>query len=178
MSSHCSRCCVTPHNGPTYGEGAAKFFEGFFPSVVAISTLGASITFTVIISSLPEPKQTFAEESVRIFLAIAWLLFILGLALGTFLGSVMIFHRDGVRKGFELDSQSTRIRWWGIMAILVLLMIIIGSFLFLSLVVAAYVKVVGWIAVGCTSAFALVSVGAVVSQSPWFRTGDLVGSAS
>jgi hypothetical protein len=124
-----------PLSGKTHGESAAKFFEGFFPSVIAISTLGASITFTVIVSSLPEPKQTFAEETVRTFLAIAWLLFILGLTLGTFLGSGMIFHSDEVRKGFELDSQSARIRWWGIMTILVLEMIIIGSFLLLSLVV-------------------------------------------
>lgn len=88
---------------------------------------------------------------------------------------MIIFHRDEVRKGFELDSKSAWIRWWGCMTILVLVMIIIGSFLFLSLVVAAYVEVVGWVAVGCTSAFALVLVVALVSQTPCFKTSLLLG---
>jgi hypothetical protein len=51
---HCSNCCPKPDSK---GEYAIKFFDSLFPAIIAIATLDASITFTVIVSDIPNPKH-------------------------------------------------------------------------------------------------------------------------
>src|SRR2546423_13145701 len=60
-------------------------FNRFFESVGAICVLGASITFSVVVSDFKDPANLdvsreayFDKSTVRIFLSISWLLFSLG----------------------------------------------------------------------------------------------------
>src|SRR2546430_1804302 len=104
-------CCKCGSNPVRRGETVVKFFDSFFPSIIGISTLGASLTFTVIIPEPPTPKQTFSIEDVRLFLAVAWVLFILALAFAIFCRSWVIFHRDELREGFEPGQKNNGYRW-------------------------------------------------------------------
>src|SRR5258708_7902148 len=60
------------------------WFQVFFQTVIAISTVGSSFTFTIIFAELKlekPPTDSFDTESVRRKLSVCWLLFVVALAL-------------------------------------------------------------------------------------------------
>src|SRR2546423_361306 len=63
-------------------ESVSTWFNGFFTTVIGISTLGASITFNYVISNPNSPVNGsyFNRDEVQLFLGISWLLFLLCLA--------------------------------------------------------------------------------------------------
>src|SRR4051794_32690653 len=63
-------------------ESVLTWFNGFFTTVIGISTLGASITFNYVIgnSNNPPTESYFSSREVQLFLGISWLLFLLSLA--------------------------------------------------------------------------------------------------
>jgi hypothetical protein len=120
------------------------FFERFFPNVVVITTLGSSITLALIISQLQDPEDgTVARHSlfnlstVRILIATSWLLFTITLILSFFLLG-WLKHLQG--KTFHSENDG----YW---MVALLYFFIMGAFICLSLAVAAYVDVIGFIAV-------------------------------
>jgi hypothetical protein len=89
------------------GEIVIKSFEGFLSFVIGVSIFGAS-TFTVVVSQIQDPsdlyaKPRFTAETVRTFLAIAWLLFILALGIVGFSMSVVTFQREHAKAGQERE---------------------------------------------------------------------------
>jgi hypothetical protein len=135
-----------------------SFWDSFSKGCIGISTFGASICFTVIVMDLPDPveirksspsrlakKIHFGRETVREFMAIAWLMFLL--TLGFALISQMKLRKS-------LTGQGVSLRVLG----LVLNGLIISAFMFLSLAVAAYVPDVGMAGVGFLSFFALMII--------------------
>jgi hypothetical protein len=151
--------------GINRSERALKWWDSFSKGVIGISTFGASITFTVIVSSLPDPveirsqskskiskKTNFGREEVRKFLAIAWLMFVA--ALGFALVSQLLLRRS---RGYGKALKTLEITLNGL---------ILTAFMFLSLAVAAYVPEVGWAGVGFMSFFAIM-VGSV-----WLGASD------
>src|ERR1700753_1822673 len=92
------------HHG-SRDEAALSWWDGFSKGVIGISTFGASIAFSVIVSNLPDPaevralsssaftkKTHFSREEGREFLAIAWVMFVL--ALGFALVSQLLLRRS------------------------------------------------------------------------------------
>src|SRR5579859_3097453 len=80
------------------GEIVIKSFEGFLSFVIGVSIFGAS-TFAVVVSQIANPsdlyaKPRFTAKTVRTFLAISWLLFILALGIVGFSMSVVTYQRE------------------------------------------------------------------------------------
>jgi hypothetical protein len=82
-----------------------KWFEKFFSAVVAIGTLGAGFTFSVIFSSLETLNNTVDTDTVRHFLIVAWLLFVLSVAIASLCAAVFQFMDQKFIKWFKLVSS-------------------------------------------------------------------------
>ncbi|KAK1765093.1 hypothetical protein QBC33DRAFT_545719 [Phialemonium atrogriseum] len=137
-------------------ELSVKDFQTFISFIFSISIFGAS-TFAVIVGQMTDPADIwkpgpppFTMSRVRTFLAVAWLCFVLALAVAGYSSSVLTLWRQ--RAGGEYDGAWVR-KWdaFGIAASALLHLLIVMAFLFLSLALVAYVGVVGWIAVGFSS---------------------------
>ncbi|KAH8591451.1 hypothetical protein B0O99DRAFT_675167 [Bisporella sp. PMI_857] len=89
---------------------------------------------------------------VRMFLAIAWLLFVLALGLASFAALLLNFHRNAIRQGLAGKKRDFQFAVLGISFVLEVLQF--GAFFFLSLSLVSYSRVVGWIAVGFSGVFA------------------------
>jgi hypothetical protein len=138
------------------GHAVVKGFESLLAFVLTVTIFGAGI-LTTIVAGISDPADSnpyprFKKDTVRAFLAISWLLFVLALAVGGFTQSLLAFQKE--KAG---SMEEWRHKWGvaGLVASSVLQLLIIGAFLFLSLTILAYVEVVGWFAVGFTSAAAL-----------------------
>ena len=162
----------TPSKPP--GERLASYFENFFKTVVGISTLGASLTFSKILDfSDPNPPRfsndfDISPKHVLNLLAISWLFFILALAFTTFFASGLSLWRPAAVKAFGTQDTKDRERvLWvasGVSAFLLALLVI--AFLTLSLVVARFTGGVGWAAVAATSVVAAFGFGIIIWRSP------------
>jgi hypothetical protein len=114
----------------------------FFQNIGAISTLGSSFTFALIVSQLQDPAEVsrrhhFNLSTVRIFIATSWFLFTVALVLGILLASAIKSTRDAEWKKRQR-----------ILAIMFLYPLIGVALILLSLSVAAYVDVVGFLMLG------------------------------
>ncbi|KAJ9635131.1 hypothetical protein H2199_008617 [Coniosporium tulheliwenetii] len=77
---------LTPPTIPTNGETVIEWAKSFADIITTVAALGASLTFTVIVSDIADPKRLnpdglatearFDRETVRKILAIGWLLFV------------------------------------------------------------------------------------------------------
>ena len=155
------------------GRSVVTFFNGLFQTIIAISTLGTSVTYSFILTGntqLADPEAYFDQKRVVTFLAISWLLFLLALAFGSLGSTLLTFFRahwerdwdgeNGRRSQFEVQGYAVLIS--GLLGGL-----IIGAFMFMCLVVVAYSPAVGWIALSFVGWFALVIICAVLWQVPW-----------
>jgi len=102
--------------------------RNFFKNIGAVATLGAGLAFSLILSTLQDPKEASIWKlldlrTVRILLAVSWFLFMLTLALSFTIGS----------------NKHTKASVWK-----TLYLLDIAAVACLSIVVAAYVEVVGF----------------------------------
>lgn len=135
---------------------AVESYQLFITFVVSVSIFGAS-TFAVIAGQMADPADLwrpapppFSIGTVRNFLAVAWLCFILSIAVAGYSSSVLTLHRQragGVYQGGWAETW----KWQGIVASTLLHALLIAAFMFLSLALVAYVGTVGWVAVGFCS---------------------------
>jgi len=174
----------------TQDEIAVEWLDKFLPTAIEIAIFGGSITFTVVISKNNDLAHIFGAGTVTTFLALAWLFFVLALALASIAQMALSVNRDLVLKGFHKErcktskaegdrkAQETNeelCEWrttkmdifvvWMFVKFplsLTVQIFILTAFVFLSLVVVAYRKEVGFIAVGFTG---LCTFGAIVA---WF----------
>ncbi|KAK3689063.1 hypothetical protein B0T22DRAFT_440569 [Podospora appendiculata] len=132
-----------PATDPRIEQSVAEF-QTFISFIFSVSIFGAS-TFAVI---------------VRTFLAVSWLCFILSLAVAGYSSSLLFIWRqraaaagqEGPRAhGDEARAWEKSWDWVGIPASVLLHLLLVTAFLFLSMAMVAYVGAVGWVAVGCSS---------------------------
>jgi hypothetical protein len=112
-----------------------------------VATLGSSITFALIVTDIKDPKEVsrhgrFDLSSVRILLAVSWLLFMIALNFSFSFAQAMPQKRTSVQ---ILGSKFVYV-------------ISIAAVLMLALVVSAYVEVVGYVGIGLASYIAIVVV--------------------
>lgn len=160
------------------GEMTVKWLENLMPSVITVATLGASITFTVIVQQLP-PPQYWSIEMLRTLLSISWLLFVLSLGLASAGSLILAFHRKPLvgyynRKEKEWPRQGSapsalwkKPGYWLACTFkepftLVLLLCMLSAFFFLALVVFAYSRNVG------IAALIFVSLFVAATALTWF----------
>lgn len=133
-----------------------------FPIVIlVVSTVGAQITFSIILSDIADPTRldplnsslltpaSFDKETVRCLISISWLLFIFVVFASFGAAVLLIFHEDDINQPNGYISTYWLLRLMGIAVLIILEIITFGAFMCLGLAVAAYVKIVGWVAVGC-----------------------------
>lgn len=161
---------MTTHSGAS----VATFFNGLFATIIGISTLGTSVTFSYVLSSnIQAPRAidaTFSLAEIQLFLAVSWLLFLLAMAFGS-LGSTLLtfFKKHWIADwdGYNGRTSQWTVQMYAVTASAFMGGLVIGAFIILGLVVVAYSPIVGWIAVGVTSFFGLFIMLAVMKQAPW-----------
>lgn len=141
-------------------------FQFFLSFIVGISIFGASI-FATIVGQMQDPIQLnphayFSMQTVRIFMAIAWLFFIAALGVAGFSSSVLV--REKEKNGNLTENWRKRWKKFGLAVSFMLQTLVIGAFLFLSLGLVAYAEVVGWIAVAITIGAAGIAITLWVEQ--------------
>lgn len=156
------------------GASVSTFFNGLFTTTIGIATLGASITFSYVLSSnISVPgsmNPTFDQEQVKDFLAISWLLFLLTLAFGSLGSTLLTFFKNhwiADWDGINGKTSQWTVQMYAVVASGLLGSLIISAFVLLCLVVVAYSASIGWIALGFTAFFGLIILLAVINQAPW-----------
>lgn len=156
------------------GSSVSIFFNGLFTTSIGISTLGTSVTFSYVLSnntSTPRSSNpVFNEEQIQDFLAISWLLFLLALANASLGSTLLTFFRDhwiDDWNGVNGKKSQFQVQLYAVFAAGFIGAMIMGAFVLLCLVVVAYSPIVGWVALGFTSFFALVIAISVLHHSPW-----------
>ncbi|KIW96093.1 uncharacterized protein Z519_03160 [Cladophialophora bantiana CBS 173.52] len=137
---------------------ALRFLDTLLPCTFLLSTFGSLITFTTTVGIFGGPRRYFGE--IQVFIALAWLFFLLSLAMATVTSMALAFHRQHVRDAFERGYKSwrggagnrtagERSVVFGIVVLglggMWLMLLECLAFVFLSLSVAAYCLAVGWI---------------------------------
>ncbi|KAF3003104.1 hypothetical protein E8E13_008165 [Curvularia kusanoi] len=141
-----------------------KSFDKFLSFVLTLTIFGAS-TFTVVVSEIANPSEInpsarFARETVRSFLGIAWLLFVIALYGVAYSMSSVAEKRENPDRQVGGKSKFR----WELLASSLIQIVIITAFLFLSLALVAYVEPVGWAAVASSSAAGALTAKSLVDQ--------------
>jgi hypothetical protein len=137
------------------------WFEGFFSAVLAVGTLGAGFTFSVIFSDLENLDKTVNTKAVRRFLIIAWLLFVMAVALASVGAALMRFAIPEIIESFNCYGD-----WVNFAAAaysIVLQLLLAAAFLMSALAMWRYDNPSGKAALICISAGSgLVMLGWIV----------------
>jgi hypothetical protein len=161
-----------------------KLYANIFKGTIAISTIGAYITFQVIIQqtdgSLSDSgPHTFSRQTAESFPAVAWVLFVAALAVASLAAILLAFcnatmsiatggeEQKGsvprplarvasLRFPVQLDTLASLTAGLGIVLVLL-------AFFFCSLAVSAYCEGAGWTA----AAFLLLSLTAAIGLWTW-----------
>jgi len=156
------------------GASVSTFFNGLFTTTIGIATLGASITFSYVLSNNTSPltstNPTFGQEQVQEFLAISWLLFLLTLAFASLGSTLLTFfknHWAADWDGINGKTSQWSVQMYAVFASGLLGCLIITAFILLCLVVVAHSPAVGWVALGFTAFFGVIILLAVTNQAPW-----------
>ena len=157
---------------PHPGERLASYFENFFKTIIGITTLGASITFSKIVQSPVVPFDNFgySQYTIQWFMAIAWLLFVLALAFTSSFASLLSLYRPQAVQAFgtKVSSERRKVMWYVTLVSSLLFSLTIGAFVFVSLVVVGFAGPVGWTTVGFCVIFGIGGFVTIIYQSPVF----------
>ena len=158
------------------GASVVTFFTGLFQTILGIGTLGASVTFSYVLSnsnqqlSPPTAEPYFTVHQIQLFLSVSWLLFLLALAFASLGSTLLTFfkkHWQDDWDGLHGKTSQLNVQLYAVGASAILGGLIIGAFALLCLVVVAYSSTVGWIALGFTGFFGVIIFIAVLNQVPW-----------
>ncbi|EXJ62137.1 hypothetical protein A1O7_02570 [Cladophialophora yegresii CBS 114405] len=168
-----SLSCIRPMTQHP-GSSVAAFFKGLFTTVIGISTLGTSVTFSYVLSGdATHPRSADPEFDLRqtqLFLAISWLLFLLALANASICSTLLTFFKDhwiADWDGMNGKTSQFEVQMYAVSAAALMGALIVGAFVLLSLVVAAYSAMIGWVALGFTAFYGLIIAMGVLQQVPW-----------
>lgn len=132
-------------------EEVLTWFDKLFEANLAIGTLGAGFTFSVIVSDLHDPSSSdFTADQVRKLLALAWLLFVVAIGAACAASLLFTFQRN-----WFIDFAGHRRRKFATATTsLVLQLLILAPFMVSGWAVKAYVGDVGLAAFILTGVFA------------------------
>jgi hypothetical protein len=144
------------------------WFKAFFQIVIALSTLGASVTFNYILSEVKDPKFLWSKPQIQVYLSISWLLFLLALAFASLASTLLNFFQGHAVRDWDGENRQRKrvLQYYVAVTCLVLYGLVIAAFVVMGLVVVAYSFVVGWVAIGFTAIFGIGGLLCIVIQSP------------
>jgi hypothetical protein len=147
---------TTSKNAPSQSEDPLQpFFHRFFWNIAFVTQLRSSITLALVVSQLHDPEDGVTRShlsdlsTVRIPIATSWVIFTVTHILSFFMLGFL-----EVRKS-EFDKPMNE----GYRIVALLYSLVAAAFVSLSLAVAAYFKVVGFLAVTMIGPLLSVSVG-------------------
>ena len=150
-------------------EDLWAWVDGYLKGIIGISVFGGQITFTVLVSDIADPADvvrsvpanadpaftpTFPRETVRTFIGISWLLFIISLGISVVLKMLLSDRNEREWLVQKLGARDFR-RLYSVVTF-ILNTLSVAPFLFLSLATAAYLPVVGWIGTAFVSLLTVV----------------------
>ena len=134
-----------------------KWFRGYIDALFQIGLFGGSITFTVLVTDIAQPRENsnFSPETIRTFLSLAWLCFSWALGV-SILVKVIYFGElwDRFRERRQRSGQQVgkaflvRVKILRVLIVLFLSSLPPVAFMFMSLAVSAYVAWIGWFVFG------------------------------
>jgi len=142
----CRDSCNACEEWPCLGQRLTKWFDDFFTAVVAVSTLGAGFTFSVIFSSLETLNETVDTNAVRHFLIIAWLLFVLSVAMASVCAALFRFMSPEFIEGF--NNYGDLVNFVAAITSVILQLLIVAAFLMSARALRRYDEDSGKAAVG------------------------------
>lgn len=151
------------------GERLATFFDNFFKTILSVSTLGASITFSKIVDAPTPPLHgPFSANTAQAYMGVSWLLFLLDLAATAFATCAFTLYRPQAIAYFGTENSDRRrvVMWYASAVSALLFGILVAAFVFLGLVVVSFAGWTGWVAVGLSGFAGLVGAVCIVWQSP------------
>ena len=99
---HCTACT---DEWACLGQRLTKWSDDFYAAIIAVGTLGAGFTFSVIFSELPNKDMTVNTDRVRSLLILAWILFILAIAVAAVSSSVLRFSsKQAIKRINDFDT--------------------------------------------------------------------------
>ena len=152
------------------GERLADYFDTMFQTITAISTLGASLTFSKVVSTPTEPwvYHGLTAAEIQYYIADAFVCFALALFLTTLAASALSNWRPQAIKYFGTEDSHRRriVAWWATGVSTVLIGLTITAFIFMGIVIGGLVGNAGWVALACTGLMGVVVLVVIVWQSP------------
>jgi hypothetical protein len=178
-TTHCSSDSIASHDNNTClprvksitrhsGLSVAVWFKAFFQIVIALSTLGASVTFNYILSEVKDPKFLWSKPQIQVYLSISWLFFLLALAFASLASTLLNFFQGHAVRDWDGENRQRKrvLQYYVTVTCLVLYGLVIAAFVVMGLVVVAYSFVVGWVTIGFTAIFGIGGLLCIVIQSP------------
>lgn len=155
---------ITKHSG----FSVATWFKAFFQIVIALSTLGTSVTFNYVLSDVKEPKYLWTKPQIQVYLSISWVLFLLALAFASLASTLLNFFQGHAVRDWDGDDRKRKriLQSYATITSLLLYGLVIAAFTVIGVVVTAYSFVVGWVAVGFTAVFGVGGLLCILIQSP------------
>ena len=102
-----------PRQSDPYVQQSVKDFETFISFILSISIFGAS-TFAIIAGQMADPADLWKPDpppfylsTVRVFLGIAWLCFVLALAVAGYSSSILVLRRRSAHH-IQLDIHFSK----------------------------------------------------------------------
>jgi hypothetical protein len=146
-----------PTHSQDIGTQLIKSLQSFLSFIIAISIFGASI-FASLVSQLATPTK-FSLSTVRTFMAISFLLFLL--LLGVAMVASILVDTDDMMVYFPIISavynlkdrpsrpqQVRKMRLsFSLLIVFICQVLLVGAVMFMSLIIVAYAETVGWVAV-------------------------------
>jgi len=129
-----------------YVEKELEFFKHLSKVAITIGTFGGSITFSLIITDIRQPR-VMTEATVQALLAVSWLLFILAIGFASLTVSLLDWFGGQIKREFQTDNGQQKWLWYDAAFSVTLGLSLLGAFLFASIVVMAYVMPVGIIGI-------------------------------
>jgi hypothetical protein len=151
---------------PTMDTSDRSTLQGYLSILISLSIYGASV-FSSLTSQLAEPTK-FSLSTVRTFMAISWLLFLLsvGSAYASYTLIGYVAWSRGLTRAMNRSGLDSSLRTrLGIFYMNLTLIILFLAILFMALVVMAYAETVGWVALGVIlvgAVFYLYMVGSII----------------
>lgn len=147
----CRDKCKVCEEWSCLGQRLTTWYDAFFSAVVAVSALGAGFIFSIIFSTLETLNDTVDTYAVRHFLIIAWLLFVLAVAMASACASLFRAISPELVEGFNGYKASVNIFSSCISVGLQLLLI--TAFLMSAIALRKYDDAIGKVAVFTIAGF-------------------------
>ena len=157
------RCTACTDEWACLGQRLTKWSDDFYSAIIAIGTLGAGFTFSVIFSQLPAtnpPGQTDRADRVRSLLIVAWILFVLAIAVAAVSSSALrFFPKLTIERLNAFDKRATVL---AAVISLILQGLLLAAFIVSARAMKHYDEHYG------QAAFVILCVGAGLLGAAWF----------